>query len=82
MIPGSKILTYEVLPRNQLNENNEWVPDTPAIFLSISYLENINSVEFARLSQMMTDMTGHEVNIDGTLSIRKFNSKINFNNER
>lgn len=81
MIPGSKILTYEVLPRNQLNENNEWIPDTPAIFLSISYLEDINSIEFARLSQLLTDMTGHEVNIDGALSIRKYKSTINLNND-
>ena len=65
MLPGSKILTYELLPRNQLNENNEWVPDSTAIFVSIKYeSDDNNDIRSGRLSQRLSDMTGYEVNID------------------
>ena len=31
------IISYEVLEKNQLNENNEWVKDLPAIFIDVRY---------------------------------------------
>lgn len=81
IIPGSEILTYEVLPRNRLNENNEWVSDTPAIFLSITHLEYLSSTEFFELSETLSHITSHEVYIDTGLSHRRYNKTINFNNE-
>jgi len=77
MLPGSEIVVYEVLPRNQLNENNEWVPDSPAIFLSIKYESDTNNdIRSGRLSQRLSDMTGYEVNIDEGLSMWMYKDKI------
>ena len=82
MLPGSEILTYEVLPRNQLNENNEWIPDSPAIFVSIKYVsDDNNDIRSGRLSQRLSDMTGYEVNIDEGLSVRIYKSNIEMNGE-
>ncbi len=76
MLSGSEILTYEVLPRNQLNENNEWIPDSPAIFVSIKYSNDNGNVSNGILNRQLTDMTGYEVNIDVELSIKIYNNKI------
>jgi hypothetical protein len=77
MLPGSKILTYELLPMNQLNENNEWIPDSPAIFVSIKYeLDTNNDIRSGKLSQRLSDMTGYEVNIDEGLSIKIYKKNI------
>ena len=77
MLPGSEIVVYEVLPRNQLNENNEWVPDSPAIFLSIKYESDTNrDIRSGRLSERLSDMTGYEVNIDEGLSMWMYKDKI------
>ena len=82
MLPGSEILTYEVLPRNQLNENNEWIPDSPAVFVSIKYESDTNNdIRSGRLSQRLSDMTGYEVNIDEGLSIRIYTNKIKVDGE-
>ena len=77
MLPGSEIVVYEVLPRNQLNENNEWIPDSPAIFLSIKYeSDDNNDIRSGKLSQRLSDMTGYEVNIDEGLSIKIYKKNI------
>jgi len=77
MLPGSVIMEYELLPRNQLNENNEWIPDSPAVFVSIKYKsDDNNDIRSGRLSQRLSDMTGYEVNIDEGLSMRIYNNKI------
>ena len=81
MLPDSKILTYELLPRNQLNENNEWVPDSPAVFVSIKYSDNNGNVSNGILSRQLTEMTGYEVNIDVGLSIRIYSNKIKVDGE-
>jgi hypothetical protein len=82
MLPGSEILTYEVLPRNQLNENNEWIPDSPAIFVSIKYAsDDNNDIRSGRLGERLSDMTGMEVIIDGWLNMRNYNSKIKVDSE-
>jgi hypothetical protein len=82
MLPGSKIMEYELLPRNQLNENNEWIPDSPAVFVSIKYeSDDNNDIRSGRLSQRLSDMTGYEVNIDEGLSMRIYNNKIKVDSE-
>lgn len=80
--PGTELLNFELLPRNQLNENNEWVPDTPAIFISILYDEDLD-LRSGKLEHMLTEFTGREVIIEGGLSVRKSVKKItiNFDNE-
>ena len=82
MLPGSVIMEYELLPRNQLNENNEWIPDSPAVFVSIKYKsDDNNDIRSGRLSQRLSDMTGYEVNIDEGLSMRIYNNKIKVDSE-
>lgn len=82
MLPGSEIIHYELLPRNQLNENNEWILDSPAVFVSIKYESDTNNdIRSGRLSQRLSDMTGYEVNIDEGLSMRIYNNKIKVNSE-
>jgi hypothetical protein len=82
MLPGSVIMEYELLPRNQLNENNEWIPDSPAVFVSIKYeSDDNNDIRSGRLSQRLSDMTGYEVNIDEGLSMRIYNNKIKVDSE-
>lgn len=82
MLPGSEIIEYELLPRNQLNENNEWIPDSPAVFVSIKYESDTNNdIRSGRLSQRLSDMTGYEVNIDEGLSMRIYNNKIKVDGE-
>jgi hypothetical protein len=77
MLPGSEIIHYELLPRNQLNENNEWIPDSPAIFLSIKYeSDDNNDIRSGRLSQRLSNMTGYEVNIDEGLSMKIYKKNI------
>jgi hypothetical protein len=82
MLPGSGIIHYELLLRNQLNENNEWIPDSPAIFVSIKYKSDTNNdIRSGRLSQRLSDITGYEVNIDEGLSMRIYNNKIKVDEE-
>ena len=63
------IISYEVLERNQLNENNEWVKDLPAIFIQVKYSNDTMTSNF-NLTDYLTNLTGHE------FSITKFNSPI------
>jgi hypothetical protein len=81
MLPDSEILTYELLQRNQLNENNEWIPDSPAVFVSIKYSDDNGNVGNGILSRQLTEMTGYEVNIDVGLSVRIYKSNIEMNGE-
>jgi hypothetical protein len=76
MLPDSEIIEYNILPRNKLNENNEWVPDSPAVFVSIKYSDDNGSVSNGILSRQLTELTGYEVNIDVGLSIKIYNTKI------
>ena len=81
MLPNSEILTYEVLPRNELNENNEWVPDSPAVFVSIKYSDDNGDVSNGKLSRQLTELTGFEVNIDVGLSKKIYSNKIRVDGE-
>ena len=64
LFPDSKIqiLSYTVLDRQQLNEKNEWVKDSPAIFI---VLNSINSDVFEDfyLTEYLSNLTGFEFNI-------------------
>lgn len=64
------IISYEVLEKNQLNENNEWVKDLPAIFIDARYSdkeENSNVIgthpSSFNLSEYLSNLTGHEFSI-------------------
>ena len=58
--PKSSILSYDVIKRYQLNENQQWVFDTPAIFISITHDSSQNLYE---LSSLLEQFSGMEVNI-------------------
>lgn len=58
------IVSYEVLERNQLNENNEWVKDLPAIFIEIRYGNDSETIpNNFNLTEYLTNLTGHEFSI-------------------
>ena len=61
---GISITEYQVFPRNQLNEKNEWIPDSPAIFVYVrNDSDNIN-MSMEQISNELTGLTGFEVNIN------------------
>lgn len=63
------IISYEVLERNQLNENNEWVKDLPAIFIDARYHDKTDDDAAGthpsgfNLSEYLSNFTGHEFSI-------------------
>lgn len=64
LYPGVTITEYQVLHRNRLNEKNEWIPDSPAIFVcAINESDNIN-MSMEQISNELTGLTGFEVNIN------------------
>lgn len=64
LFPDSKIviLSYTVLDRQQLNEKNEWVKDSPAIFIVLSSI-NSDVFEDVYLTEYLSNLTGFEFNI-------------------
>ena len=64
LFPDSKIqiLSYTVLDRQQLDEKNEWVKDSPAIFIVISSI-NSDVFEDFYLTEYLSNLTGFEFNI-------------------
>jgi hypothetical protein len=64
LFPDSKIqiLSYTVLDRQQLNEKNEWVKDSPAIFIVLSFTDS-NVFEDFYLTEYLSNLTGFEFNI-------------------
>lgn len=63
LYPESNIIVNEVeiLPRQQLNENNEWVKDSDAYFVGVTitnYLTQASSI-----SEVVSLYTGYEFNI-------------------
>jgi hypothetical protein len=59
---GITITEYQVLSRNQLNEKNEWIPDSPAIFVCAT--SDSNNISMEQISNELTGLTGFEVNIN------------------
>jgi hypothetical protein len=64
LFPDSKIqiLSYTVLDRQQLDEKNEWVKDSPAIFIVLSSI-NSDVFEDFYLTEYLSNLTGFEFNI-------------------
>ena len=63
------IISYEVLEKNQLNENNEWVKDLPAIFIGAKFIDKVDDntpcvhPSGFNLTDYMSNLTGHEFSI-------------------
>jgi hypothetical protein len=64
LYPGLIITEYTVLPRFQLNEKNEWISDSSAIFVIVSNDSNNINVSLWEISAQLTELTGFEVNIE------------------
>lgn len=64
-----EIISYEVLERNQLNENGEWIKDLPAIFIDVRYKDKKDDdtpgthPSGFNLSEYLSNFTGHEFSI-------------------
>jgi hypothetical protein len=77
--PGSELITYEVMSRHQLDDNNNFIPDTPAIFISIKYTDDNLNLRDGTLEQELSELTSCEVILDDGLSFRKSTKKITIN---
>ena len=55
------VMEVEVLPRNQLNESNEWVEDVPAYFVGV-ILKEFPS-RSSDISETVSMYTGFEFNV-------------------
>lgn len=64
LYPDQKIevVSYEVLEKNKLDENGEWVSDLPAIFVDIR-CDNFDN-KGLYLTDYFTNFTGHEFAIN------------------
>ena len=63
LYPELIISEYTILPRFQLNEKNEWIPDSSSIFVIVSNdLDNLN-VPLWEINNLLTKLTGFEINI-------------------
>jgi hypothetical protein len=56
-----EIVNYEILNRNQLNENNEWIEDTPSIFVGVTISGDQRLTN--NISDTLTNLTGYEYNV-------------------
>ena len=56
-----EIYSFEVLHRQQLNELQEWVPDSPAFFVGVNIKEYPTPV--LNMSDVVSLYTGREFNI-------------------
>ena len=56
-----EIYSFEVLQRQQLNELQEWVPDSPAHFVGVNVKEYPTPV--LNMSDVVSLYTGYEFNI-------------------
>jgi hypothetical protein len=64
LYPGITITEYQIFPRNQLNEKNEWIPDSPAIFVCAKNDSDNSNMSMEQISNELTGLTGFEVNIN------------------
>jgi len=64
LFPEQKIevVSYEILEKNKLNENNEWILDTPAVFVDIRCSDFDNKGLY--LTEYFTNFTGYEFAIN------------------
>ena len=63
LYPDKKIevVSYEILPKNQLNESGEWIPDTPAVFVGVRF-NDIDNVDI-NLTNYFSEFTGFEFSV-------------------
>ena len=64
LYPGVTITEYQVLHRNQLNEKNEWIPDSSSIFVIVSNDSNNLNMSLWEISHQLTELTGFEINVE------------------
>lgn len=60
LYPEFSIKTIEILDKNKF-ENGEWTEDLPAVFVTVSYLNE--SVKYSDVSNTLTLLTGHEFSV-------------------
>ena len=56
-----EVVSYEILEKNMLNENGEWVLDRPAVFVGLRF-DNNNQLSL-NLTDYFTNFTGYEFSI-------------------
>jgi hypothetical protein len=66
--PGCIVSEYTVLDRNILDENNEWIKDTPALFVTIVSTSN-NKLLWednmkGDVGEQLSNFTGYDVVIN------------------
>ena len=66
--PGCIVSEYTVLDRNKLDENNEWIKDTPALFVTIASTSN-NKLLWednmkGDVGEQLSNFTGYDVVIN------------------
>lgn len=63
LYPDEKIevVSYEILEKNMLNENGEWVLDSPAVFVGLRF--HNNDQLSLNLTEYFTNFTGYEFSI-------------------
>jgi hypothetical protein len=54
---------YEILHRQSMDENFNWVEDTPAIFIGIKFLDENEVYNNQNISEIVSQYTGREYNI-------------------
>jgi hypothetical protein len=66
--PGHIVSEYVVLDRNKLDENNEWVKDSPALFVTIVSNSNTKLLGDGNVKidggETLSDFTGYDVVIN------------------
>lgn len=66
LIPNTKfeISSYQILPKNYLNNHGEWISDSPAIFIGIKIINEGEDLKKINLTDFLTDMTGFEFSVN------------------
>ena len=66
--PGCIVSEYTILDRNTLNENNEWVKDSPALFVTIASTSNTKLLWEDNMKgdvgEQLSNFTGYDVVIN------------------
>jgi hypothetical protein len=62
--PNAKIKNYNLWERRRLDENNKWIQDSPALFVSISIDNTESNMVYNKLSEQLSDLLGHEIMIE------------------
>jgi hypothetical protein len=65
----AKIEEYNTWDRSRLDENNEWIKDSPALFVVISFDTTESNSKCSGLSQQLSDLLGHEIMIENNSNL-------------